>query len=119
MSITGIDEFKAQAKEVKRKKYKIEAITLRDYLKEDFGEIKVFVGKENDALIVPGEGSFMPGQGNVGKTPLIADFAFKMVCGFDILRWRVPEPLKVLILQAELPDRSASYTDLGKCSTNG
>ena len=83
----------------------IEIFTLRDYLQQDFGEVEVFVGQENDALMVPGEGTFMPGQGNVGKTPLVSDFGIKLTCGFNILRWQVNHPLRVLIFQAELPNQ--------------
>lgn len=75
----------------------------RDFLAADHGSITPLIGIENDALLVPGEGLFIPGTGGVGKTLFITSMAANLACGEYFLKWPVPRPLRVLISQAELP----------------
>ncbi len=79
------------------------AYNLGDYLKKDFGTTEPLIGSENNALLVRGEGMFIPGRSGTGKTQFIADMAIKVAAGYDILKYRTVFPLRVLIYQAELP----------------
>lgn len=75
----------------------------QDFLNHSFGKIEPLIGSPRDALLVPGEGLMIAGAGGAGKTAFLVDFAFRAASGLDVLKWVVGRPLKVLIVQAELP----------------
>ncbi len=74
-----------------------------EFLAADHGSVTPLIGTENDALLVPGEGIFMPGTGGVGKTLFVNQMAINLACGEYFLKWPVLRPCRVLISQAELP----------------
>jgi len=77
--------------------------TVRDLISENFEELPILVGERNNGFMVRGEGHLIVGPPGVGKTLLCFDIALRLACGMSIFGFDTPQPLSVLIFQAELP----------------
>jgi len=87
------------------------------FLKQDYPAILPLVGTADNAFLVPGEGAFIIATGGTGKTTLATDLALKMSLGLPVLGYPVSRPLRVLFLQAELPQ--AYFQKQLRQQTNG
>ena len=78
-------------------------LTVDQYLAELFPPVEPLIGTPAAALLVRGEGAIIAAPGGVGKTALLTDCAFKLALGLKVMGHIVSQPLRVCILQAEIP----------------
>ncbi|MBM9536178.1 PriCT-2 domain-containing protein [Desulfobulbus alkaliphilus] len=78
-------------------------VNAQKFLNTDFPPPNPLYGNTRDALMVRGEGLILAGTGGTGKTTLITDFAVRAAMGEDFLDFKASGPMRILILQAELP----------------
>ncbi len=98
-------EVEAEQEEVKSDSddTSLAVFSCRDYLNIKHKKTVPLIGTERDALLVPGECLMVPGTGGVGKTLFVTSMAANMALGENVLKWQLSKPLKVLLVQAELP----------------
>ena len=78
-------------------------LTVNQYLAELFPPVEPLIGTPAAALLVRGEGAIIAAPGGVGKTAFLTDGAFKLALGLKVLGHIVSQPLRVCIMQAEIP----------------
>lgn len=78
-------------------------LPLNRYLAEPFAPVEPLIGVPDAALLVREEGIVIAAPGGVGKTAFVTDGAFKLALGLNVLGYSVVRPLRVCILQAEIP----------------
>ena len=78
-------------------------LTVNQYLAELFPPVEPLIGTPAAALLVRGEGAIIAAPGGVGKTAFLTDGAFKLALGLKVLGYIVSQPLRVCIMQAEIP----------------
>ena len=78
-------------------------ISLNDLLGENFEEAPGIVGTQGDWKIVRGEGHLIVGSPGVGKTLIVCEMAIRLALGANVFGFPTPEPVNVLLCQAELP----------------
>jgi hypothetical protein len=81
----------------------IAVVSLEEFVAVEEPGAQPLIGTNDDNLVPEGGDVMVYGDGGAGKTTLTVDLAFHLATGNEWLRYKVPRPVKVLLIENEGP----------------